>query len=514
MGVVLLATHLQLDQQVALKFLLPGSLSQGELEARFAREARAAAKIKSEHVARVIDVGTLDERRALHRDGVPRGQRSRQAARTQGSDARRPRRSTTCCRPARRSPRRTRTASFIAISSREPVPRAAAGRLALHQGARLRHLEVPSPGRIGHRRMTATAAVMGSPLYMSPEQMRSSRNVDARADIWALGVILYELLTGHAAVRRADHCRRSARWCCKTSHRRSDLSRATCRAASRPWCCVVWPRTARAAFRTCTSWRARCRTLRRRRLALRSIAWCAWPPPRPRAARCAEPPPKCWSSRPLLLPCIRSVGVGWRARSGCWQWRWRSGCGAGRCTPAWKTPSPTRRLCLPRSPEPQPRAWQRQARARPPRSAARQRPRPQRTRCPLPCPPQPCPPRQRLPRLHHTQPSLPPSGIVRRPRPSAGARTRPPASLASPRPNQRRCPSRRVRSTDDSERLRARPFGADRRRVCSVRKQPSRVVPVGGTVRVALRDDQGIRRSPRVRRRCRCWWRWHPGRQG
>src|SRR5689334_10196305 len=60
MGVVLLATHLQLDQPVALKFLLPSALSQSEQEARFAQEARAAAKIKSEHVARVIDVSALD----------------------------------------------------------------------------------------------------------------------------------------------------------------------------------------------------------------------------------------------------------------------------------------------------------------------------------------------------------------------------------------------------------------------------------------------------------------------
>ena len=44
--------------------------------------------------------------------------------------------------------------------------------------------------------MTRTTTVMGSPLYMSPEQMSSTRNVDARTDIWALGVILYELLTG------------------------------------------------------------------------------------------------------------------------------------------------------------------------------------------------------------------------------------------------------------------------------------------------------------------------------
>src|SRR5260221_1024887 len=42
--------------------------------------------------------------------------------------------------------------------------------------------------------MTKTSALMGSPLYMSPEQMESSRDVDARGDIWALGVILYELI--------------------------------------------------------------------------------------------------------------------------------------------------------------------------------------------------------------------------------------------------------------------------------------------------------------------------------
>ena len=40
--------------------------------------------------------------------------------------------------------------------------------------------------------------VMGSPLYISPEQMRSSRSVDRRTDIWALGVVLFELLAGHA----------------------------------------------------------------------------------------------------------------------------------------------------------------------------------------------------------------------------------------------------------------------------------------------------------------------------
>src|SRR5205823_3211755 len=49
---------------------------------------------------------------------------------------------------------------------------------------------------IGNLTMTKSTTVMGSPLYMSPEQLKSSKNVDARADIWALGVILYELMTG------------------------------------------------------------------------------------------------------------------------------------------------------------------------------------------------------------------------------------------------------------------------------------------------------------------------------
>ena len=57
---VVLAKHLQLDQQVALKFLLPSALEQAEVEARFAQEARAAAKIRSEHVVRVLDVSALD----------------------------------------------------------------------------------------------------------------------------------------------------------------------------------------------------------------------------------------------------------------------------------------------------------------------------------------------------------------------------------------------------------------------------------------------------------------------
>jgi serine/threonine protein kinase len=61
MGVVVAARHLQLDQRVAIKFLLPEALGNAEVVERFAREARAAVEIQSEHVARIIDVGELED---------------------------------------------------------------------------------------------------------------------------------------------------------------------------------------------------------------------------------------------------------------------------------------------------------------------------------------------------------------------------------------------------------------------------------------------------------------------
>src|SRR4051812_36598166 len=60
MGVVVAATHLQLEERVAIKFLVPEAVGNADAVARFAREARAAVKIKSEHVARVIDVGVFE----------------------------------------------------------------------------------------------------------------------------------------------------------------------------------------------------------------------------------------------------------------------------------------------------------------------------------------------------------------------------------------------------------------------------------------------------------------------
>src|SRR3974390_8438 len=60
MGIVVAARHVQLDQLVAIKFVREEALGNTEAVERFLREARAAAKLKSEHAAKVLDVGTLD----------------------------------------------------------------------------------------------------------------------------------------------------------------------------------------------------------------------------------------------------------------------------------------------------------------------------------------------------------------------------------------------------------------------------------------------------------------------
>ncbi|HWA77755.1 MAG TPA: serine/threonine-protein kinase [Polyangiaceae bacterium] len=197
MGVVVAATHLQLDERVALKFLLPEALANPEIVARFAREARAAVKIKSEHVARVTDVGTLETgspymvMEYLHGSDLgglvhERGQLPIEDAVDfilQASEA-------------------IAEAHALGIIHRDLKPANLFHTRRADGSACIKVLDFGISKVTGLANsgsdlsMTRTSTVMGSPLYMSPEQMASSRDVDVRTDIWALGVILYELLAG------------------------------------------------------------------------------------------------------------------------------------------------------------------------------------------------------------------------------------------------------------------------------------------------------------------------------
>jgi eukaryotic-like serine/threonine-protein kinase len=196
MGVVVAATHLRLEQLVAIKFLLPAALESEDVVARFAREARAASRIQSEHVARVIDVGELE-------DGLP----YMVMEYLEGSDL--------AGILADAGPLPIETTVDYLLQACEALAEAHAAGI-VHRDLKPANLflaaradgtsivkvldfgisKAASDAAATAARLTGTAVIMGSPLYMSPEQLRSSRDVDARTDVWSLGVIFFELVTG------------------------------------------------------------------------------------------------------------------------------------------------------------------------------------------------------------------------------------------------------------------------------------------------------------------------------
>src|SRR5450755_2514558 len=197
MGVVVAARHVDLDEKVAIKFLLPEMLGDAAAVARFYREAKAASRIKSEHVARVFDVGRLPDSapymvmeflEGTDLSGWLRQHGALPLAQAVDFILQ------TCVAVA--------DAHALGIVHRDLKP---ANLFCVRRSdgqASIKVLDfgiskvLESDG--GGISFTQTNAMMGSPLYMSPEQFRSSKTVDARTDIWALGTILYELVTRRA----------------------------------------------------------------------------------------------------------------------------------------------------------------------------------------------------------------------------------------------------------------------------------------------------------------------------
>jgi len=197
MGVVVAATHLQLEERVALKFLMKDALDSADAVARFAREARAAVKIKSEHVARVIDVGTLETGAPYMVMEYLEGRDLSQVIQFQG-----PLPPEDAVEYILQACEAIAQAHVLGIVHRDLKP---ANLFLIHRPDGTAAVKVldfgiskvtPAKGSSSDNAMTRTRTVMGSPLYMSPEQMTSTRDVDGRTDVWALGIILYELLCG------------------------------------------------------------------------------------------------------------------------------------------------------------------------------------------------------------------------------------------------------------------------------------------------------------------------------
>jgi serine/threonine-protein kinase len=197
MGIVLAAQHLELEEPVAIKCIRPEMHGLPDVVSRFAREAKACARLQSEHVAKVLDVGIAppigpymvmeylegeDLAAVLHKGG-PLWVRKAAEYVMQVCEA-------------------LALAHAASITHRDVKPE----NLFLTRRGNLEIIKVldfgiskaPPGGRLfgGEVSVAETQSLMGTPLYMSPEQIRATHDVDHRTDIWSLGVVLYELLTG------------------------------------------------------------------------------------------------------------------------------------------------------------------------------------------------------------------------------------------------------------------------------------------------------------------------------
>lgn len=192
-SVVYEATHLGLGTSVALKLLRPQALQCPELVKRFAQEARIAIQLRHPNVVTVMDAGELSE-------GVPYMAMELLAGEDLGQ----------CI--TRHGKLSVAQAVDYGMQLCAALAQAHA-RGILHRDLKPTNLfltetegrsqlkvidfgiskqTIMQPGQY----ISLTKEIVGTPAYMSPEQMRSARDVDARTDVWSFGITMYEMLTG------------------------------------------------------------------------------------------------------------------------------------------------------------------------------------------------------------------------------------------------------------------------------------------------------------------------------
>jgi eukaryotic-like serine/threonine-protein kinase len=197
MGVVAVARHLRLGSRVAVKFMLPRPGDSERSVARFLKEARTASRITNPHVARVFDVDLRDDgfpyivMEYLQGDTLAAAIRRDSALDVPGSvdDL------LAACEALAE-------AHALGIVHRDLKPgNLFRARVAGSNAYVLKVLDFgisktfeTDPEDVGS--ITTGTSFLGSPPYMSPEQITSPGSVDSRTDIWSLGVVLYECLTG------------------------------------------------------------------------------------------------------------------------------------------------------------------------------------------------------------------------------------------------------------------------------------------------------------------------------
>ena len=194
-GIVLAAKHLQLGQRVAIKLLLKNATN--ESVTRFLREARAAVRLKSEHVARVVDVGEIAPGAPYmvmeYLEGTDLSQLVKSGGPLAVEDA---------VAYVLHACEAIAEAHSMGIIHRDLKPANLFLTTAADGSNTVKVLDfgiskvVDGDPEGDGMQLTKASSILGSPHYMSPEQMNSASKADARSDIWALGAILYQLLSG------------------------------------------------------------------------------------------------------------------------------------------------------------------------------------------------------------------------------------------------------------------------------------------------------------------------------
>ncbi len=197
MGAVVAATHLQLAQKVAIKLLLSSRNDKDEMERlhRLLNEARVVAQMKSPHVARVLDVGTLDSGGPYMVMELLEGTDLEHLLEDRGSLP-----VNTAVDYVLQACEAVAEAHHLGVVHRDLKPSNLFLTRSVDKRPMIKVLDFGLSKSVRGDKSTSSITrpleIVGTPAYMSPEQLRSTRDIDERTDIWSLGVILYELVTG------------------------------------------------------------------------------------------------------------------------------------------------------------------------------------------------------------------------------------------------------------------------------------------------------------------------------
>lgn len=204
MGAVWIARHRDLDVDVTVKFMEPSLLANADLRARFEREAKVAARLRSQHIVQVLDYGVDDglpyiAMELLHGESLA-DRLARERRLSVGVTGHILRQICKALRLAHEQHLVHRDLKpgniFLALEDKEEVVKVLDfGIVKEKDQADAKEAKVE----------TGTGIAMGSVHYMSPEQIRSSRSVDARSDLWSVAVILYKMLTGDVPFPGTNH---------------------------------------------------------------------------------------------------------------------------------------------------------------------------------------------------------------------------------------------------------------------------------------------------------------------